>query len=384
MSTAYTPGLKVSSYTSIEKERRLPVKGEVLVQEGDEVSPDTVVARAELPSPMQTFRLAAQLGIEASALPKVLKIKQGDRVQKGDLLAETPGLFGRFFRSRFYAPLSGTVELVSPTTGNIGIRPPPLPVEQRAYVRGHVLRVLPQEGVVIRCVGALVQGIFGVGGERLGTVHVVTGGPDSPLTDQHIHEKHQGGVVVGGSLITPEALRKAATLGVAGVVCGGVVDTDLIAFLADMLNDPNYDIGVAITGQEPIPFTLILTEGFGPIPMAERTFRLFCHLEGKQASINGATQIRAGVLRPEVIVPLDPMEQSYRDGDIQPAQELGVGTPIRLIRSPYFGAIGEVAELPIAPEQVESGAVVRVLRAKLADGRLVTVPRANAEIIEVL
>jgi hypothetical protein len=85
-----------------------------------------------------------------------------------------------------------------------------------------------------------------------------------------------------------------------------------------------------------------------------------------------------------VIVPLDPTEQSYRDADIQPTQELGVGTPIRLIRSPYFGEIGEVAELPIAPEQVESGAVVRVLRAKLADGRLVTVPRANVEIIEVL
>ncbi|CCW35301.1 hypothetical protein CTKA_02614 [Chthonomonas calidirosea] len=384
MSTAYTPGLKVSSYTHIEKERRLPVKGRVLVKEGDAVWPDTVVARAELPSPMQTIRLAAQLGIEPSALPTVLKMKQGDQVQKGDLLAETRGLFGRFFRSRFYSPLSGTLELISPTTGNIGIRPPPLPVEQRAYVRGHVLRVLPQEGVVIHCTGALVQGIFGVGGERLGTLHVVTSGPDSPLTEHHIHEKHQGGVVVGGSLVTPEALRKAAEMGVAGIVCGGIVDTDLIAFLADTLNDPNYDIGVAITGQEPIPFTLILTEGFGPIPMAERTFRLFCHLEGQQASINGATQIRAGVLRPEVIVPLGSHEDSSPEADTQPTQALAVGTPIRLIRAPYFGAIGEVAELPTAPEPVESGAVVRVLRAKLADGRVVTVPRANVEIIEVV
>jgi len=31
-----------------------------------------------------------------------------------------------------------------------------------------------------------------------------------------------------------------------------------------------YDIGVAITGQENVPMTLILTEGFGELPMARR------------------------------------------------------------------------------------------------------------------
>ena len=39
--------------------------------------------------------------------------------------------------------------------------------------------------------------------------------------------------------------------------------------------------------------------------MAARTFGLFQALQGRTASINGATQIRAGVIRPEVIVPLE-------------------------------------------------------------------------------
>ena len=63
-------------------------------------------------------------------------------------------------------------------------------------------------------------------------------------------------------------------------------------------------------------------------------------------------------------------------------QLLDVGSSIRIIREPYFGKLGVVTELPHDPVQVESGAVVRVLKAQLADGGMVSVPRANVEIIE--
>ncbi len=58
------------------------------------------------------------------------------------------------------------------------------------------------------------------------------------------------------------------------------------------------------------------------------------------------------------------------------------GTPIRVIREPYFGLLGEVVDLPPELQIIETGAHVRILRAKLADGRTVTIPRANVEIIE--
>ena len=37
--------------------------------------------------------------------------------------------------------------------------------------------------------------------------------------------------------------------------------------------------------------------------MAQKTFDMLKHRAGSIASINGATQIRAGVVRPEIIVP---------------------------------------------------------------------------------
>ena len=60
-----------------------------------------------------------------------------------------------------------------------------------------------------------------------------------------------------------------------------------------------------------------------------------------------------------------------------------VGSEVRLIREPWFGRLATVTELPEQLEQIETEAQVRVLRARLADGgEVVTVPRANVEVIQ--
>jgi hypothetical protein len=261
-------------------------------------------------------------------------------------------------------------------------------VAVRAYIRGTVAEVQPGEGVIIETRGALVQGIFGVGGERQGALRVVVSDPGEPLEETMIRPEHAEQILVGGSHVTGAALRRASEVGAAGIIVGAIVDRDLIDFLG-------YDIGVAITGDEAINLTLVLTEGFGSIRMAARTFGLLQSLEGRQASINGATQIRAGVIRPEVIVPEEGV-QVFRCSGVQddPTRTpeplntrtpehplLDVGTPIRIIREPYFGRLAAVSALPPEPRAVASGAVVRVLEAELEGGERVTVPRANVEII---
>lgn len=372
MGTAYTPGLMVSPRTIVRKIRRLPLKGSVMVNVGDFVSPDTVVARTEIPGIMQTVKVAEILGIEADEVVKILRVKAGDVVKKDDVMAESKSFFG-LFKSECKSPIDGTVELISEVSGHVGIRHKALPVEVTAYVRGKIAETLPDEGVVVETEGAFVQGIFGVGGERMGEIKVKVDSPDQPLTDDMIGPEDSGKVIVGGSNVTGDALRKASEAGVAGVVVGAIVDKDLIDFLG-------YDIGVAITGQEDINTSLIVTEGFGTITMAQRTFDLLKSLNGRTASVNGATQIRAGVIRPEVVVPSETVV--IGDGDPADGQMLEVGSHIRVIREPYFGILGNVTALPPEPVQIPTGATTRVLEAELADGRNVTVPRANVEIIE--
>jgi len=141
-------------------------------------------------------------------------------------------------------------------------------------------------------------------------------------------------------------------------------------------------MGVAITGNEPIPCSVVVTEGFGELAMADRTFELLHNLDGRRASLSGATQIRAGVIRPEIIVPQleEPLETATSAISSAPT-ELRVGSQIRIIREPYFGCLAEVTALPSEPVRIATGATVRVLECATEDGRSLVVPRANVELI---
>lgn len=371
LGNAYTPGLTVSGDTIVRRIRRLPIKGEVLVKEGDKVHPDTPVARAMLPGSLQTIKLSEKLGVEPREVTHFFMLKQGDAIETGQLIAETKGFLG-MGRQRLTSDYTGTVETISEVTGSVLVREASIPVQIDAYVEGVVADILPDEGAIIETRGAMVQGIFGVGGERTGTIRIAVSSPAELLQPEAIQASDAGKILVGGKGVSLEAIQKASQVGASGIIAGGIKDVDLTKFLG-------YDIGVAITGQEPINLTLMVTEGFGTLNMAERTFNLLKSIEGRRASMNGATQIRAGVIRPEIIAPMESA------GGAPPAasggNELGQGTPIRIIREPYFGRLGTVTELPAQLVEVESGTEVRVLKAKLDSGEEVCVPRANVEII---
>jgi hypothetical protein len=375
MAHAYTPGLQVTQETVVRKDRLLPIAGEVLVAKGDRVDADTVVARTELPSDVATVNVVNLLGITPEEIEQYMLKKEGDLIEEGDVIAENKPLFGlKILKTEVKSPIKGRVENISNVTGQILLRKPPRHIELDAYVQGAVVDVHEGAGVTVETVASYIQGIFGIGGERKGELVVVVDGPEQPLTPDLIREEHQGKIVVGGSLVEWPALKKATEVGIRGVIGGGFQSR----FIKEWLG---YEIGVAITGDEEVKTTLILTEGFGRISMARRTFDLLKASEGKLASISGRTQIRAGVMRPEVIIPLgrDKMQAGAISGF-----EGGVkkGDEVRIIREPYFGRLGRVKALTPQPVVVESEAKVRVMEVDLDGGETVTVPRANVELIE--
>jgi hypothetical protein len=254
------------------------------------------------------------------------------------------------------------------------LREAPLPVEVQAYVDGTVVDVIADEGVVVETRGAFVQGIFGVGGESYGPLHVLSDGPGQPLAPDQIDADCAGRIIVATGLVSHEAIERAREVGVSGIIGGGIRDRDLRRLLG-------YDLGVAITGAEDIGLSVIITEGFGEIAMARRTFDILQDCDGLEASVSGATQIRAGVMRPEIIVP-----EIDSDVSIEAAAGhqggMSQGDALRVIRAPYFGRIGTVCRLLADLQQVESGATVRVLEVEFEDGVRAIVPRANVELIE--
>jgi len=370
---AYTPGLKIKESMVVSKFRRLPIPGEVLVKMGDEIRPDTIVAETLLPGDPVIVPAMMKLGITPEGLPSCMLVNVGDHVNEGEILARYSMFFGLINRE-LPSPISGTVEVVSELTGQLIMRGKDIPVRVDAYIPGKIIEVVPEEGVVVETTGAFIQGIFGIGGERQGKLRVAVEGPGSPLTSELFSSEDKGKVIIGGGLLTLDALRKAVDLGVSGIIVGGIDSGDLMEFMGA-------GIGVAITGEEDYGITLIVTEGFGAMAMHNKTFSIFKKYDGSDVSINGSTQIRAGVIRPEVVIP---HSESIEEADDDTAISAGMvpGTPIRIIRNPYFGAIGEVLSLPVELQVVETGSKVRVLEALLEDGRKVIVPRANVEIIE--
>jgi hypothetical protein len=384
MAQGYTPGLKVSRRAVHRVRRVLPIVGDVLVRAGQRVAARDVVARALLPGPITPVNVANLLGIGPADVPAAMQVRQGRQVAEGDLLARSNGIFG-WFRKESYCPCGGTVESISPVTGQVILRGSPQPVDVRAFLSGTVVEVLPGEGAVIEAEATWVQGIFGVGGEAYGALRMACGAPAQPLEPGCIDASMRREIVVGGGRVTALAIRKCLEVQVAAIIAGGIDDQDLREFLG-------YDLGVATTGSEKVGLTLIVTEGFGEIAMAERTYALLRSRAGCAAAVNGTTQIRAGVQRPEILIPwvngLDVPEGPSLPGASGEKASSGapgrleVGAMVRIIRDPYFGIIGTVAALPAEPRMLGSGSKARVLEVRLPTGEAVQVPRANVELIE--
>lgn len=376
MAHAYTPGLKVTEGMTIQKERRLPLEGEVLVGAGTTVKAEDVVAKADLPGNVQLLNVANLLGVPPEAIAEYMLKPVGGTVSEDEIIATTKGLFG-LFKSQARSPINGTIEAVSDVTGQVILREPPVPVEVKAYTDGTVTEAVPNEGVTVETYGTYIQGIFGIGGETIGTLIVIAESPSDVLTAEQILPEHKDNILVGGSLVTTEVIKKAVQSGVRGIIAGGIDDADLRELLG-------YELGVAITGSEEIGITLVITEGFGSIAMAEQTFTLLKTREGMKTSINGATQIRAGVVRPEILIPFvsEAIGSAADTEDGGSEGILEVGSSVRIIREPYFGKLGRVTELPVELQNLETEAQVRVLRVELENGEQTTLPRANVEAIE--
>jgi hypothetical protein len=368
---AYTPGLKVKKSTTVQKLRRLPLLGEVFPKEGDTVNYSDIIARTEISGDPEIIKISMIMGLEPEDTPRYMTKNVGDIIVKGDRLAFYKALFG-LIKKEVKSPVSGTFESFSEITGQGIIRGAPIPVQVDAYIPGTVVDIMPNEGAVIETNAAFIQGIFGIGGEVHGEIQVVVSTNDQVLEADLIKPEHMGKIIIGGNRVTMDALKKAVEVGVSAIVSGGIRHEDLTTFIGE-------EIGVAITGQEEVGITLIITEGFGNMNMSHRTFELLKEFEGYSASVNGATQIRAGVLRPEIIIP---NEMKDEDGGEELTQGMVPGTPIRIIRQPYFGAIGKVHSLPVELQRLESESMVRVVKIELDNGEVVTVPRANVEIIE--
>ncbi|RMD87490.1 MAG: hypothetical protein D6808_01350 [Candidatus Dadabacteria bacterium] len=370
--TQLTPTLLAEDGVVIRKVRRLPVPGNISVKKGDRVGSRDMIGSAELPGELRIVRVPETLGIEVDEALTGFRncgIEEGVQVEYGAKICEYPVFFG-LLKATCYSPAAGTVEFISKKNAHIGIRMKSTPLVLSSYIAGEVVEVEKGHSAVIEGRGAIVQGIFGVGGERTGKLELLDVGCESLVTESDIPSMAEGKILVGGMCPTVDAIKKAAKSGAVGLVTGSILSEVLSCYLG-------YDLGAAITGDEDIPLTLIITEGFGELAISESAYSILSRYAGHLASINGATQVRAGAIRPEVLITEGIEVSLCLEKTIA---TYSVGKRVRIIRYPYFGRYGVIEEMPEEPEAIATGAKVRVFRLRLDTGELITVPRVNVEL----
>jgi hypothetical protein len=352
----YYPSLtRVSALTTVRRERILPVAGEVLVHIGARVEPMSVVAHAEVPGRYFILNVAQRLRVSPEAAEKHIRVKGGQEVKAGQVVAGRRvglGLVSRTVR----VPRDGVVAAVG--GGRVLLESVSEPVEIHAYLSGTIGNVIPRMGVLVETVGALVQGVWGTGGESFGVLKVLTKRPDRPLRARRIDVSCHGAVLVGGSTLDQAALQQALELQVRGIVIGSL-PTSLIEMAREM------------------PFPIIVTEGLGRAPMAAPIFQLLRTNDNREAAVSGRTRSRWGTVRPEVVIPLPGTKSSPPPSDTV----LSVGDRVRLTRGRAMGAMGTVHSLPARRVALETGAKVWGAVVTLEDDEEQFVPLFNLELL---
>jgi len=345
---------QVTPLTNVRHKRMLPVPGEVLVRVGDRVEPTQVVARANLPGDFRILPVARLLGVPISQVKRHLRVNLGDEVQQGQIIARRRGLTARSVKS----PIDGMV--TASAGGRILIEAQPTTFTLRAYIYGTVNNVLERYGVVIETIGAVIQGVWGAGGESSGVLKCMVESPDELLRGKTIDPPCHGTILVGGAGLDKAAIERAQEIQVRGIVVGGL-EPELISLV------------------ERLPFPVVVTEGIGTVPMSTPVFHLLATNDGRDASISGRVQSRWDVVRPEIIFPLP--AETPSQAQTQPGTPLTVGTRVRMVRAPYMGIVGTVVALPTHTRRIETGVRIRGAEVDVGQRAPIFVPLANLEIL---
>lgn len=356
-------------------ERRLPFPGELTVRTGQRVEPETVVAQALVPQRPAVINVSEQLGIPPVRAARLVRPKHEQLVPRGADLARAGG-------RRCRAPIAGKVATIDEATGYVTIEPDPLPYALRAGIRGIITEEIPYQGVVIETPAAQVYGVVGVGDERISVLALLLTDPDRPVEPADLDVRLTGTILVcNGGGITAAALRKAIELEIRGVVVGSIRENELRDFLGLGTYDAWYtgkrgwQVPTAAVRDPGI--TLVVTEGFGTVPMATPFFDLLSQKDREEAFIEGHTTLRSPHQRPRVVMPL-----ARGGGGNTPPPQLEPGVSVRLLAHAYRGMLGTVQAVSLLPRRLAPGIRTPAVQVVLPDAGTVWVPITTVEVVE--
>lgn len=359
---AYIPATShITLLATLQRERLLPIRGEVLVAAGQRVESNDVVARAEARTAHRLVDVARALGVPPARACQYLSRPEGAPVRRGERVASRTAWLGLGWRT-VTSPVDG--RLIFCDQGQALFAAISL-MEVRAGLPGTVLSVNPGRGALIETTGALLEGLWGNAREAFAVMETVGDGPAVVLTADLVDASMRGAILAAGSVADAAALKAAVAVGVRGLVLGSVPAELLPALQA-------------------LPVAALVVEGLGSAGFSAPAYALLAGNARHEVWLNARPIDRAAGARPEVIIPQpagpEPPPPPQEGEPVEP------GKRVRLLRGPEAGRIGEVVNLSGRPVTLPSGLRAPVAAVALDDRTglrpTVTVPLANLELLE--
>lgn len=357
----------------IHVKRVLLGKGSITVSKNAEISPHDVLGKYAFDPGFMAINIAEKLGVSRGEAESCIQRPAGAKIFKGELLALKKGLFGN---KEVVAPTDGVIDFYDQKTGilKLSFISKELPLLSGVY--GIVDDVNPTIGeVIIKTMVTELFGIVGSGKERSGTLNVL--GRQGLVNKAHVSPDMQGKILVTASQIDNDGLKKAAGHGVLGVITGGINVKDYLSLGASL--DPFMRIG------NDVGITVVVTEGFGPVPIGDDIFDLIKSYDDKFVFLNGnISQIILPSLTSDSILSLRkialPVSKSPNIAPEVVVGELKLGSRVRVIWPPYFGTQGKVMAIDQTSTVLESGITTFMLTIETKSQKI-KVAYPNVEII---
>ena len=348
------PLTHVIHMTTIRREQQLPVPGAVLVRMNERVQAGDVLAEAEPAARYYNLDLARALGVSAKEAVQHVRRERGERVDAGDVLAGPAGVTRRTLR----APSAG--EVVGLQDGRLIFEGRGSVVALRAAFAGVVVGTDGVQSVTLEATGALVQAVWGNGKQDTGVMRQIASTGGDKLEPEQFDLSLRGAVLLAGMCSDPSALQQAAELSVRGLILGSLA-ADLVP-VARRLS-----------------FPVLVTEGFGEIPMNSAAFSLLTTNVGREVTVDGRTGGPYSLQRPEAIIPLPAARQVALPDEVV---LINPGVRVRVVQAPHMGAVGVVREIPARAVAYPRGVLARSARVELEGSGPAMIPLANLEILQ--
>jgi len=266
-------------------------------------------------------------------------VKQGERVEYGQTIAGFKMMpYIPMYTKKVVSPCAGTIIEIDYNIGKVSIQKDFPTTELKAHYWGTIKKIIPQYGADIQFSGYVIEGAFGTGDFAWGKlVHNDAG------VKAHI---------IFSECPSTNDISKIIEYQPAGIIIGSI----------------DYK-GIELLEKHHI--TSIIIEGFGKLDVHEDHKDLLAQSEGRDIILKASTQVRAGVVRPEIIIPSDEKYFAYTTHKEKQ----------KVIWGKHYGKTGMIKKQPYFGK-TSAGIETWLCDVACDDGTIITIPLNNLQTME--